>query len=159
MAFFLPLRQSSTTPGTIEPDIFPTSSAPQASRSTGPTATKSPFPSIDTSAFSDYITRWDLSDRPAALRKVICVLAVLLHIPQNVISIISHGLSVIMVLWILLSVFNLVCVIISMWRLDVMRGQKLVYNRMYVLRLKPIRPPLCFEKLRSAGCLPYLQTN
>jgi len=137
MVFFLPLRQSTTNPGTIEPDVFPSASSSQAAapRSTGPIALKSPLPSLETSAFTEYITRWDLSDRPALLRKVICVLAVLLHLPQNFISIFSHGLSVLLVVWILLSVLNLVCVAIAMWRLDVMRGQRLVYNNMFVLSL------------------------
>jgi len=144
MVFFLPLRQSTTTPGTIEPDIFPTtsSSTQMFSSNTGPIALKSPLPSFETSAYTEYITRWDLSDRPALSRKVVCVLAVLLHVPQNVISIWSHGISVILVVYLLLSVLNLVCVAIAMWRLDVMRGERLVYNKMYVIPRGPSLPVL-----------------
>ena len=132
MIFFLPLRQSTTTPGTIEPDILPTtaSSSTQNLHTPGPIALKSPFPTIEPSAYTEYITRWDLSDRPAFLRKAICILAVILHIPQNVISILIHGISLVLVLWIILSVLNLICVAWAMWRLDVMRGERLVYGKM-----------------------------
>jgi hypothetical protein len=120
MFFFLSLRESS--PGTIEPDILPTSSSTQ-----GLITTKAP-PRWSTSPFREYITTWDFSDRPSMIRRLGCILAFILHIPLNIISILSWGISLFMFLGIILSLLNLACVGAALWKLDVMSGERRFYG-------------------------------
>jgi len=141
MFAFITLRESTTRPGTIEPDILPTSSAASTTSRTGlfPTSVDSGSGSTSakanisrwSSSYQEWITRWDLSDHPATLRKILCIAAVGLHVPMNVISIVSYGLSLWAFLGIIMSVLNLVCVGISLWKLDEMRGGRLVYGKIY----------------------------
>lgn len=126
MVFFLSLRESTARPGTIEPDILPFSSA---ASQTSTTRLVSSNPSI-TSTFREYITTWDTSDAPALFRRIICILAFFLHLPLNIISILSYGLSLGLFLGIVFSVLNLLCLGLALWKLDVMRGQRLFYNWM-----------------------------
>ncbi|TVY45612.1 hypothetical protein LSUB1_G000138 [Lachnellula subtilissima] len=127
MVFFLSLRESTQRPGTIEPDIVPSSSS-QASLLPG--VPKSTLEST-TSSFRQYITTWDFSDRAAVLRRLACVLALCFHVPMNILSMLSHGVSILMFVWIVLSLLNLLCVAYSLWRLDVMRGQRLFYSKLF----------------------------
>lgn len=126
---FLSLRESQH--GRIEPDILPISSSssttllqPQAL----PT-NKNP-PRFQGSDFQSYITTWDVSDKPALFRKCVCILALVLHIPINVISILSYGLSFWLFLGIVLSLLNLGCVGYALWKLDAMRGERVFYSRL-----------------------------
>ncbi|KAE9365367.1 hypothetical protein N431DRAFT_387568 [Stipitochalara longipes BDJ] len=112
--FFFSLRQSSNN--TVEPSILPTSSAPKFSRD------------WSTSPFREYITTWDFSDRPGTIRRLACILAFVLHIPLNIISILSWGFLFIF-LGILLSLLNLACVGAALWKLDVMSGERQFYGR------------------------------
>ncbi|TVY57758.1 hypothetical protein LCER1_G000670 [Lachnellula cervina] len=125
MVFFLSLRESTRRPGIIEPDILPSSSSQVG---LGPRGPKSILAST-ASSFREYITTWDFSDRPAVLRRLACILALCFHVPLNILSILSHGISVLMFVWILLSLLNLISVAYSLWRLDDMQGQRLFYSK------------------------------
>ncbi|KAH7310992.1 hypothetical protein BKA65DRAFT_518426 [Rhexocercosporidium sp. MPI-PUGE-AT-0058] len=130
MFFFLPLRESSQG-GRIEPDILPSSSSttgliPPPSNNKPSSASR-----FSTSAFRAYITEWDLSDKPAFARRCTCTLAFFLHLPINVLSIMSYGFSWGVVLGVLFSVLNLFCVGYALWKLDVMRGQRVFFNSLY----------------------------
>lgn len=59
-----------------------------------------------------------------------CMLAMCLHVPMNVLSIMSYGLSLWLFFGIVVSLLNLLCVGISLWKLDEMRGARLIYNSM-----------------------------
>jgi hypothetical protein len=127
MFFFLSLRESSR--GTVEPSMLP------------PTPSTSSYLSWFTSSFCEYITEWDFSDRTALIRRLACVLAFILHIPLNIISILSWGISFFLFLRILMSLLNLVCVGVALWKLDVMSGERRFYSWMQVcssLVLSPI---------------------
>ncbi|PMD30720.1 hypothetical protein L207DRAFT_198612 [Hyaloscypha variabilis F] len=114
MPFFFTLRQSSNN--TIEPSLLPTSSGPKFSTN------------WSTSPFYEYITTWDFTDRPGTFRRLACILAFVLHIPLNIISILSWGFLFIF-LGILLSLLNLACVGAALWKLDVMSGERQFYGR------------------------------
>jgi hypothetical protein len=125
MFFFLSLRESSRS--TVEPSMLP------------PTSTNSYLSSF-TSSFCEYIIEWDFSGRPALIRRLACVLAFILHIPLNIISILSWGISFFLFLGIIMSLLNLVCVGVTLWKLDVMSGERF-YSWMQVcssLVLSPI---------------------
>ncbi|TVY58690.1 hypothetical protein LSUE1_G008775, partial [Lachnellula suecica] len=109
------------------PDILPSSSS-----QTGllPSTTKM---QSQASSFKSYITTWDLSSSGLA-RRLSCILALCFHIPLNILSILSHGVSVLMFVWIILSVLNLLCVGVGLWKLDVMRGQRWFYGKFYKRR-------------------------
>ncbi|PMD14225.1 hypothetical protein NA56DRAFT_711300 [Hyaloscypha hepaticicola] len=92
MFFFLSLRESSR--GTVEPSMLPTTST-------------SSYLSCSTSSFREYITKWDFSDGPSLIRRLACVLAFILHIPLNIISILSWGISFFLFLGIIMSLLNL----------------------------------------------------
>jgi hypothetical protein len=105
-----------------------------------PTSTSSYLSSF-TSSFCEYIIEWDFSDRPALIRRLACVLAFILHIPLNIISILSWGISFFLFLGIIMSLLNLVCVGVALWKLDVMSGERRFYSWMQVcssLVLSPI---------------------
>ncbi len=114
MPFFFTLRQSSSN--TIEPSLLPTSSGPKFSTN------------WSTSPFYEYITTWDFTDRPGTFRRLACIMAFVLHIPLNIISILSWGFLFIF-LGILLSLLNLACVGAALWKLDVMSGERQFYGR------------------------------
>jgi hypothetical protein len=134
MFFFLKLKESTIRPGTIEPDILPFSSSSAASASASENSTTCLVTSKATSSttFHDYITTWDTSDSPALLRRLVCLGAFLLHVPLNIISILAHGLSLTLILAVIFSALNLLCLALALWKLDVMRGQRLFYHWMYV---------------------------
>ncbi|CAG8975333.1 hypothetical protein HYALB_00005663 [Hymenoscyphus albidus] len=112
MVFFLSVRESTTHPGTIEPDI----SMPSA-------------PTVK-AGLKEYLTTWDRSDSAAFARRIAVFVAFGLHVPMNVISLLSRsGLS--FILGELFSVLNLVCVGLALWKIDLMRGSRLFYNRLY----------------------------
>ena len=129
MFFFLSLRESSTHPGTIEPDVLPSSPSQIGLL---PPSSQKPAPRWSTSPFREYITDWNFSDRPALFRRCGCILALFLHTPINIISILSYGFSVMMFFGIIMSVLNLFCVALALWKLDVMRGQRMFYTNMQV---------------------------
>jgi hypothetical protein len=104
MVFSLSLRQTSN--GTIE---------------AGPS-------SSTLSAFREYITTWDFSDRAALIRRLACTLAFALHIPLNILSILSWGF-LFMFMGIVLSLANLACVGAALWKLDIMSGERQFYGR------------------------------
>lgn len=56
----------------------------------------------------------------------------MLHLPINVISILSYGISFWLFLGIVISVLNLFGVGWSLWKLDVMRGERGFYGKVYV---------------------------
>ncbi|KAL2062200.1 hypothetical protein VTL71DRAFT_6466 [Oculimacula yallundae] len=126
MFFFLSLRESAQG-GRIEPDILPSSSSTNGL--VGATS-KSPK-NFSTSAFRSYITQWDLSDKPAFARRCVCTLAVFLHLPINILSMLSYRFSLWIILGVGLSLLNLVCVGVAMWKLDVMRGQRVFFNKIW----------------------------
>ena len=64
------------------------------------------------------------------VRKLACLLAACLHVPINVISIWSYGISLMMFFGIIISVLNLLGVGMALWKLDIMTGQRLFFNRM-----------------------------
>jgi hypothetical protein len=80
------------------------------------------------SAFREYITTWDFSDRPALIRRLACTLAFVLHIPLNILSILSWGF-LFMFMGIVLSLANLACVGVALWKLDIMSGERQFYGR------------------------------
>ncbi|KAG0644995.1 hypothetical protein D0Z07_9256 [Hyphodiscus hymeniophilus] len=112
MFFFLNFRESRN--GTIEPGFIPFHN---------PTEFDSEHHS-----FREYITNWDIS-RQALVRRLACILAVCFHVPMNLISVLSYVVSLQMFFGIIISVLNLLCVGIAMWKLDVMSGQKLFFNK------------------------------
>lgn len=124
--FFLSLRESQHG-GRIEPDI------PSSSSSVGllpsSNSTTNPTPRWQDSDFREYITTWDTSDKIALFRRVLCISALVLHLPINVISVLSYGISFWMFLGIVLSVLNLVCVGFALGKLDIMRGQRVFFNQ------------------------------
>ncbi|KAF8862633.1 hypothetical protein BDZ45DRAFT_670853 [Acephala macrosclerotiorum] len=124
--FFLSLRESQHS-GRIEPDI-PSSSVSLLPSSNS--TTKAP-PRWQGSEFREYITTWDTSDRAALFRRAVCILALVLHLPINVISILSYGISFWMFWGVVLSVLNLFCVGFALWKLDVMRGQRIFFNSIW----------------------------
>jgi hypothetical protein len=127
MFFFFSFRESQTRPGTIESDVLPSfSSNPQSQDSN---ASKYPTATYYTSSFRAYITDWDLQ-RHELIRKLGCILAVCLHVPINIISILSYGISLMLFFGIIISVLNLLGVGFALWKLDVMVGQRLFLNRM-----------------------------
>ncbi|KAH8647439.1 hypothetical protein BGZ60DRAFT_423841 [Tricladium varicosporioides] len=83
------------------------------------------------SGFRSYATKWDRSDGPAFIRRCVCFFALGLHIVMNVMTIASHGGVVRIVLGVLFSVLNILCIAFSLWKLDVMRGTRLFYKRIY----------------------------
>ncbi|KAH6675137.1 hypothetical protein B0J14DRAFT_29858 [Halenospora varia] len=87
--------------------------------------------SAQTSGFRSYATKWDRSDGPAFIRRCICFLALGLHVVMNVMTIASHGGVLRIVLGVVFSVLNVVCVAFSLWKIDVMRGTRLFYKRIY----------------------------
>jgi hypothetical protein len=111
MFLFLSLKQVQN--GTIEPDILPSSSSQMA---LSPAAIEYSDPRWSNSPFREYITTWDVSDRPALIRKVICVLAFFLHIPINIISIWSYGITLMMFVGMIIGVLNLLGVAIALWK-------------------------------------------
>jgi hypothetical protein len=129
MFFFLSLRESSTHQGTIEPDVLPSSSSHIGLL---PPSSQKSAPRWSTSAFREYITDWEFSDRPALFRRCACILALFLHTPINIISILSYGFSFMMFFGIIMSVLNLFCVALALWKLDIMRGQRMFYTYMQV---------------------------
>ena len=141
MFFFLNLRESQTRPGTIEPDILPSFSGASSQRPQIQTHTsKYPVGTWQSSSFRQYITDWDLS-RQALMRKLACILAVCLHLPINILSILSYGISLMMFFGIIISVLNLLCVGIALWKLDIMSGQRLLFNRVFVFASSPCSFP------------------
>lgn len=130
--FFLSLRESQHG-GRIEPDIPSSSSSVGLLPSSGIT-TKAP-PRWQDSEFRDYITTWDTSDKAALFRRLICMLALVLHVPINVVSIMSYGISFWMFAGIVLSVLNLFCMGFALWKLDIMRGHRIFFNKMWVSAL------------------------
>lgn len=83
--------------------------------------------------FRDYLTTWDTSDRPAFLRKCLCFLAFFSHIPLNLINIAILQMMIRMWIFsILWSLLNLFCIGIALWKLDVMRGERLIRPKTYV---------------------------
>jgi hypothetical protein len=90
MFFFLTLRESSRQPGTIEPDVLPSSSS-----TVGLVPGKSSLGST-ASSFRVWLTTWDFKDGPTITRKISCILALCFHIPLNIISIVSHGVHILM---------------------------------------------------------------
>ena len=113
MFFFLTLRESSRQPGTIEPDVLPSSSSTVG---LVPGQSKSALWST-TSSFRTWLTTWDFKDAPTITRKIFCILALCFHIPLNVISIVSHGIHLLMFVWILLSLLNLLGIAYALWNL------------------------------------------
>jgi hypothetical protein len=84
----------------------------------------SPHPS----PFGEWLTSWsDLSGTPLA-RKVVCILALCFHIPLNIISIYAWGLSFGMFVGLAVSLLNLWGVLIALWKLDVMKGERRVFG-------------------------------
>jgi hypothetical protein len=130
MFFFLSLRESSTHPGTIEPDILPSSSAASTTSHSGLIPSTKASTSRWSASYYDWITRWDTSDSAGVLRKVVCILALFLHVPMNVLSVVSYGVSFWLFFRIVISVLNLLGVAVSLWKLDEMRGARLVYHKM-----------------------------
>ncbi|KAH6718490.1 hypothetical protein BKA61DRAFT_302770 [Leptodontidium sp. MPI-SDFR-AT-0119] len=131
MFFFLNLRESAQG-GRIKPDILPSSSSTTGlihNPSTTTTA-KNSSSRFSTSAFRSYITEWDFSDTPAFARRCVCTLAFFLHLPINIFSILSYGFSLRVALVVVFSLLNLFCVGYALWKLDVMRGQRVFFNRM-----------------------------
>jgi len=124
MFFFLSLREGSN--GTIEPDI-PTSTTSSAPLITAP---KDQPPSSN-SNFGEYLKDWNTSAPPALIRKCICFIALFLHIPINFISIWSYGFGFKIFLGIIWSLLNLFCVGMALWKLDVMRGERLIQHKVY----------------------------
>lgn len=125
MVFFLSLRQ--TPNGQIEPDVPPSSASAHSHTALFTHPKSSGF----SGTFGEYLTTWDFSGEKGALaRKCACFLALLFHLPVNVISTMAHGWSPWIVLYLLLSVLNLACVAVGLWKLDVMRGQRLFYSSM-----------------------------
>ncbi|KUJ09853.1 uncharacterized protein LY89DRAFT_724232 [Mollisia scopiformis] len=120
--FFLSLRESGSR---IEPDILPTSTSTSASL-----LPKAP-PRWQDSEFQDYITNWDTSDKPALFRRVACMLALVLHLPINGISILSYGISFWLFMGIVISVLNLGGVGWALWKLDTMRGERVFYGKVF----------------------------
>jgi hypothetical protein len=104
--------------GTIEPDGLPSSSSSLIPKA------------APRSSFRTYITTWDFSDRPATLRRLACILAFVLHVPLNIMSIVSWGISIWIFVGIMLNALNLVCVGISLWRLDIMGGDRIICGRL-----------------------------
>jgi hypothetical protein len=135
MFAFFSLRE--TRGGTIEPDILPSFS--NNSNSQDPNSSKYPTATYYTSSFRTYITDWDLKSYEL-IRKLACILAVCLHVPINIISILSYGISLMMFFGIIISVLNLLGVGIALWKLDVMTGQRLFFNRMCVPSLLNLLP-------------------
>lgn len=130
MFLFLSFRESSTQPGTIEPDILPSSSAASTTSRSGLIPSTKASASRWSASYYEWITRWDTSDTAGVLRKVVCILALFLHVPVNVLSVVSYGVSFWLFLGIVVSVLNLVGVAISLWKLDEMKGSRLVYSKM-----------------------------
>ncbi|KAK0105126.1 hypothetical protein ONS95_004512 [Cadophora gregata] len=128
MFFFLSLRESAQG-GRIEPDILPSSSSTNGLVNPS-SSTKSPR-QFSTSAFRSYITQWDLSDKPSFARRCVCLLAFVLHLPINILSIMSYGVSLWLFLEVVFSLLNLFCVGYALWKLDVMRGQRVFFNGIY----------------------------
>jgi hypothetical protein len=138
MFFFLSLRESSQRPGTIEPDIPVTSSSSSThnlisstsiTNNKSPHTSSSPYQNSNLREYLNLYALYETSDWPALLRRLVCFLAVLFHIPMNVISIVSHGVGIMLFVWILLSLLNLACVILALWKIDVMRGTRLLYSK------------------------------
>lgn len=56
----------------------------------------------------------------------------------------SRGLSLWLFLGIVFSLLNLFCVGYALWKLDIMRGQRVFFNRMYVEFIaNPVLVPSC----------------
>ena len=117
MFLFLSLKQGQN--GTIEPEFLPSSSSQMA---LSPAVIEYSDPRWSNSPFREYITTWDVSDRRALIRKVICVLAFSLHIPINIISIWSYGITFMMFVGMIISVLNLLGVAIALWKVWVSHG-------------------------------------
>ena len=124
MFFFVSLRQSSAQPGTIGPDIPSISSRVDSP----PNQSSKQVPRWSPSSFREYILHWDLAECVGFFRKSMCSLALFLHIPINVISILSFAMFV----GIIISFLNVLCMAIVLWTLDVMRGVRLLYGKLCV---------------------------
>ena len=74
-----------------------------------------------------WLTTWDLTG-PDLARKVACVVALCLHIPLNIISIYTWGLRFTMFVGGAISLVNLWGVLMALWKLDVMKGERRVLS-------------------------------
>jgi len=83
------------------------------------------------SDFLTYTTTWRELSGASRTRKIACIIAFLFHIPLNVLSVSRLGISFFFPLSVLVSLVNLLCVGLALWKIDVMRGERVVFGRTF----------------------------